>query len=152
MGRLGHRQYVLLYLGREAKHSHNLRHPGTGYPFSASNLGLVLDLTSVDLPPPLYGHPKELGHPGGLGTRWLENAAGRPDDAHTLVGLDSSRQDAYIDGAERDFDFLFPVCLPRSAILAWLSRVDDPEPDVRAGRARSVSRAAHSAIFNLVTS
>lgn len=125
----------------KAEKSHDLGNPGTGNPFSASDLGLVLYLAGIWLPLPFDCLAEELSHTGGPGTRRLENAPGRWDDAHTLVGLDTSRQGAYIDGAKRDFDFLFAVSLPEGAIIARYGVVDDSEPDFGASGVRMLRRA-----------
>jgi hypothetical protein len=54
-------------------------------------------------------------------------------------------------GPEGDFHLLFAVGRHRGAILAVQGGVDDSEPDLGARGTRSVSRAAHSPIFRLVT-
>ena len=135
----------------KAQKRHDLSYPGTGYPFSASDLGLVRDLAGIELPLPFDRLSEQFGHPGGLWSRRLENGAGRGDDVHTLVGLDSSRQDAYIDGAEGDLDFLFAVGLPGGAIFSRHGRVDDSEPDLGSHGARPVRRAGRAIVYGFVT-
>jgi hypothetical protein len=102
MGGLLHGQNAFPGIRGKAEENHHPWNASPCIPFPSRNRGFVLDLTRVDLPSPLHGHAEELGHTGGLGTRRLQNAPGRRNDAHDLVGLDPSFQGA--DSRKREGD------------------------------------------------
>lgn len=153
-----HRQNLFQGFGVKAKKAHDVGHSGTTDSLPPSDLGLVSDLADVELALPLDGLSEEFGDVGGSwGRRLLEIAPGQRDDAHDLVGVYPSRQDAdtavFRDPhrAEGDLHLLFAVGRKGGAILAVNGGVDYSEPDLGPCGTRSVSRARHTTIFRLAT-
>ncbi|MFC1573173.1 hypothetical protein ACFL6M_06195 [Candidatus Eisenbacteria bacterium] len=67
MGRIGHGRNLLLDLGCEAEHAHDLGNPGPGDSLSSGDFGLVADLAGLEVGLPLHGLLEEPDHLGGLG-------------------------------------------------------------------------------------
>ena len=102
MDHVGQGQHVVLDLEGKASESHDLGHPGARNPFSTGDLGLVRDVTSVELPPPLLGLSEELDHPGRL--RLLGGLGRAPRlrrHVHDPVGGDAPLEAAYAPVRER---------------------------------------------------
>jgi hypothetical protein len=142
----------------KAEKSHDLGHSGSGYPFPAGNVGLVPDLASVELSPPLDGPAEECGYVGSLGIhRRFEIPLGQRYNPHKLVSSYPPRQGADVavfkdpHWADGDLHRLFVEGRQGRAVLAVQGGVDDSEPDLGACGARSVSRGGLSTIFRLAT-
>ena len=95
---------MLLDLGRQAEHAHDLGNPGAGDPLSPGYSGLICGLGALQEPLPLDGLAQEFDDPGGPGIlgRFRFTPA-RCDGAHDSVGGHTARQDADVGVLEGPF-------------------------------------------------
>ena len=134
--RLGHCENVLLDLGGQTQHPHDLRNSGPGDALSAGDVGLIGGVAGFEEGLPLDGLAEELDHPGRLGLLGrLGLAPARWDGGDDPVGGHTARQGADVAvfegplGPQADLDRL----------LAFEGDVDDAEPDLGLGPSRAAS-------------
>ena len=147
---VGKREDLLLDLGREAEHAHDLGHPSTGDPFPPGDLGLARNLAGVELSPPLLGLQEEVDHPRRPRFPWWPGptpASG--DGADDPLGGYVTRQKAHVRVLERplgpqdDLDRLVAVSgrqRARYGIVSVSGYMQDPEPDLGCDISGAVSR------------
>ncbi len=112
--RLGHCENVLLDLGGQTQHPHDLRNSGPGDALSAGDVGLIGGVAGFEEGLPLDGLAEELDHPGRLGLLGrLGLAPARWDGGDDPVGGHTARQGADVAvfegplGPQADLDRLF---------------------------------------------
>jgi hypothetical protein len=148
VGCIGHGQNSLLNLRGETKHTHDLRHPGSGDALLAGDIDLTGDLSGFQESLPLDGLTEEFNYSGNLRFPWRFGVAtaGR-NSANQLTWRRSQPQGADVAvfkgpfGPEGDLDHLFEVGCHRGAIAANLGGMNDPESDL--GVRLAISRPAH---------
>lgn len=142
---------MLLDLGREAEHPHDLTDPRPSDSLPSGDLCLVQDLAGVKQRLPHDGPAEELDDPGRLGLLGRSRPApGFRQSTDDPIGRHVPRHRAHVavlEGLPRsrgDLDSLFAAGVAKCAVVAVRRDVDDPEPDLGLRDAAPVSRLTRS--------